>query len=171
MYSGYRNKPDATVEAWSNLWHHTGDMARFDAEGFIHFVDRVKDKLRRRGEMVSSVHIEETLREMPEIADVAVTAVPGSLGDDDIKACVVETDPGALTAQAVFEFLKDRIAYFAIPRYVHIHDVLPTNAMKRVMKERIREEGVPDDAFDLEALGLSVAREHRRAPGMARSNA
>jgi crotonobetaine/carnitine-CoA ligase len=99
MYSGYWNKPEATVAAWSNLWHHTGDFGRMDENGFLTFVDRMKDRLRRRGENVSSVHLEETLRGMPGVADVAVCAVPGQLGDDDIKACVVESEPGAVTAE------------------------------------------------------------------------
>jgi crotonobetaine/carnitine-CoA ligase len=167
MYSGYWNKPDVTVATWRNLWHHTGDFGRMDERGFVSFVDRMKDRLRRRGENISSVHLEETLRLLPGVADVAVSGLPGELGDDDIKACIVETEPDALSAAAVFDFLRDRVAYFAIPRYVHIHETLPVNALQRVMKDRLRAEGVPDGCWDLEKLGLVVARDDRRGAGKA----
>ena len=165
MYSGYWNKPDVTVATWRNLWHHTGDFGRMDDRGFVSFVDRMKDRMRRRGENVSSVHLEETLRGMPGVAEVAVCGLPGQLGDDDIKACIVESELGALSAAAVFEFLRDRVAYFAIPRYVQVRQTLPVNAMQRVMKDRLRAEGVPDGCWDLEELGLVVARDDRRGAG------
>ena len=167
MYSGYWNKPDVTVATWRNLWHHTGDFGRMDERGYVSFVDRMKDRMRRRGENVSSVHLEETLRGMSGVAEVAVCGLPGQLGDDDIKACLVETEPGALSAAAVFEFLRDRVAYFAIPRYVQVRETLPVNAMQRVMKDRLRAEGVPDGCWDLEELGLVVARDERRGAGKA----
>lgn len=168
MYSGYWNKPAATVDAWRNLWHHTGDFGRMDEDGFLTFVDRMKDRLRRRGENVSSMYLEDVLRGMPGVADVAVCAVAGRMGDDDIKACVVEDAPGALDARSVFEYMRERVAYFAIPRYVHVHETLPTNALRRVMKNALRDEGVPEDCWDLEAQGLVVPRDERRgsAPAM-----
>lgn len=162
MYSGYWNKPEETVTAWRNLWHHTGDFGRMDEHGFLSFVDRKKDVLRRRGENVSSLYVETVLRELPGVADVAVCAVPSSLGDDDIKACIVEKAPGELTPDAVFEFLRERVAYFAIPRYVQLREALPVNALGRVMKHRLRDEGVPDGCWDLEKLGLVVPRQERR---------
>jgi crotonobetaine/carnitine-CoA ligase len=167
MYSGYWGKPDVTAAAWRNLWHHTGDFGRIDEAGFVSFVDRMKDRMRRRGENVSSVHLEEVLRGMPGVAEVAVCGLPGRLGDDDIKACVVEAEPGALSAAAVFDFLRERVAYFAIPRFVHVHAALPVNAMQRVMKDRLRAEGVPAGCWDLEELGLVVPRDERRGTGRA----
>ena len=116
------------------------------------------------------MHLEETLRLLPGVADVSVSGLPGRMGDDDIKACIVETEPGALSAAAVFEFLRDRVAYFAIPRYVHIHETLPVNALQRVMKDRLRAEGVPDGCWDLEELGLVVARDDRRGAGRSAGN-
>jgi crotonobetaine/carnitine-CoA ligase len=153
------------VTAWRNLWHHTGDFGRMNEDGFVSFVDRMQDRMRRRGENVSSVHLEETLRGMPAVAEVAVCAMPGELGDDDIKACVTETESGTLSAAAVFEFLRDRVAYFAIPRYVHVHQALPVNALGRVQKEQLRAEGVPEGCWDLEQLGLVVPKEERRGAG------
>ena len=61
MFAGYWNRPEATVEATRNLWFHTGDLGRLDEDGFIYFVDRKKDALRRRGENISSFEMEKVL--------------------------------------------------------------------------------------------------------------
>lgn len=161
-YRGYWNKPDETIGAWSNLWHHTGDFGRLDADGFLTFVDRKKDVIRRRGENVSSLQLEGVIRAHPLVADVAVCAVPSDLGDDEIKACVVPGPGGTLTPEDLFAYLRDKVPYFAVPRYVQLRDGLPVNALERVMKHVLRAEGVGDGVWDLEALGLVVPRDERR---------
>ncbi|MFC5745619.1 AMP-binding protein [Actinomadura rugatobispora] len=158
MYSGYWRKPDATQAAWSNLWHHTGDFGRMDADGFVTFVDRKKDVLRRRGENVSALALENVIRGHPAVADVAVSPVPGPFGDDDIKASIVLADGADLDPAEFFEFVRGKVAYFAVPRYVDIRDSLPVNALSRVMKHLLREEGVTDTMWDLEAQGLVATK-------------
>lgn len=164
MFSGYWNRPQETVTTWRNLWHHTGDLGRIDGDGFVNFVDRRKDVIRRRGENISSAHIEGVLRELHEIADVAVCALPSPVGDDDIKACVVESSRGSIGPEMLFDFLRHRLPYFAIPRYIHLHESLPVNALGRVMKHKLRDEGLPSDHWDFEKLGLIVPRAERRGP-------
>jgi carnitine-CoA ligase len=156
MYSGYWNKPDITLTTWRNLWHHTGDYGRLDADGFVTFVDRKKDVLRRRGENVSALALENLIRQHPAVADVAVSPVPGPFGDDDIKASLVLAAGAELGPREFFEFLRDKVAYFAVPRYVDIRAQLPVNALSRVMKHVLRDEGVTADMWDLERLGLLV---------------
>ncbi len=158
MYSGYWRKPEATVATWSNLWHHTGDFGRLDADGFVTFVDRKKDVLRRRGENVSALALEVVIRQHPAIADVAVSPVPGTFGDDDIKASLVLADGAKLTPEEFCDFLRDKVAYFALPRYVDLRPALPVNALSRVMKHVLRDEGITDDMWDLERLGLATGR-------------
>jgi len=80
MFAGYWNRPDSMVDATRNLWFHTGDLGRLDEDGFIYFVDRKKDALRRRGENISSFEMEKTLYGHPGLRDVAVHAVPSELG-------------------------------------------------------------------------------------------
>ncbi|MBF6556325.1 MAG: AMP-binding protein [Acidimicrobiales bacterium] len=162
-YSGYWNKPDATVAAWSNLWHHTGDSARADSEGFLTFVDRKKDCLRRRGENVSSFELESAIATHPDIKEVAVCGVPSPLGEDDIKACIVWTPAAPPTPDELFTFFKESLPYFAIPRFVELRAALPiTAATGRVTKHVLRQEGVTASTWDLEELGFSVARADRR---------
>ena len=162
LYLGYWRKPEATIETWRNLWHHTGDYGRADEKGFITFVDRKKDALRRRGENVSSQELERAIAGHPKIVEAAVHAVPSPMTEDDIKACVV-VEPGQdVTPDELFEFFKDVLPYFAIPRYVEVVPELPKNATLRVMKHLLREKGVTAETWDLEAMGLSVAPTDRR---------
>lgn len=162
MFQGYWNKPTATVEASRNLWHHTGDYGRLDQDGYLFFVDRKKDALRRRGENISSMELEAAIRVHPCIDEVAVCAVPSPLGEDDVKACIVLA-PGAQPEPAeLFEFFEQNLPYFAIPRYIALRDTLPVSALGRVMKHVLRADGVDDVTWDFEALGLSVAKSDRR---------
>jgi crotonobetaine/carnitine-CoA ligase len=125
-------------------------------------VDRKKDALRRRGENVSSVELENAIRLHPLVETVAVHAVASDLGDDDIKACIVVTAEATVEPDEFFSFLKRSLPYFAVPRYVEFMDALPTNAVGRVTKQPLRERGVTATTVDFEALGLSINRDERR---------
>ena len=170
MFLGYWRNTEATVQAWKGLWHRTGDMGYLDGEGFITFVDRKKDAVRRRGENVSSFQLELAIAAHPAVSAVAVTAVPSELGDDDIKASLVLHEGIALDMREFFQFLKETVPYYAIPRYVDTRAALPTNAIGRVMKHVLREEGVTDSMIDFEARGYTVPRTERRGPASARSD-
>ena len=123
LYTGYWHKPDETTEAMRGGWHHTGDLARIDGEGYFTFVDRKKDAVRRRGENVSSVQLEAAIVTHPEITEAAVLAVSSEMTEDDIKVCLVTT--GTVSPEELFEFFREKLPYFAIPRYVEVVDALP----------------------------------------------
>jgi crotonobetaine/carnitine-CoA ligase len=163
LYTGYWNKPDDTAEAMRGGWHHTGDLARCDREGYLTFVDRKKDALRRRGENVSSVQLEQAIIAHPKVAEAAIVAVPSEMTEDDIKVCIVPA--GEIEPNELFAFFKEKLPYFAIPRYVQIVDALPKTATMRVQKHVLRAAGVRSSTWDFEQLGLVVAREERRAHG------
>jgi crotonobetaine/carnitine-CoA ligase len=162
MFRGYWRKPEATAEGWRNLWHHTGDCGRLDADGYLTFVDRKKDSLRRRGENIASMELEAAIRAHPGILAVAVHAVPSDLSEDDIKACLVAEEGVELKPDELFDFFKRQLPYFAMPRYVEVLDELPTNVMGRVQKFKLVERGVTEECWDFEALGLVIPREERR---------
>ena len=87
---GYNGMPERTVETWRNFWFHTGDAGRMDERGFLWYIDRIKDTIRRRGENISSYEVEAVLLEypaLPEVAAVAVKADEG--GEDEVLACLV----------------------------------------------------------------------------------
>ncbi|WP_261567219.1 AMP-binding protein [Frankia gtarii] len=163
LFSGYWNNDAATVEAFRDLWHHTGDSGRMDERGYFWFVDRKKDSLRRRGENVSSMELETAIMNHTAFAAVAVHAVPSELSEDDIKACIVLRSGVTVDLAELFEFFRHNLPYYAIPRYVEYFDALPVNVNGRVQKFKLRERGITDTTVDLQALGFVVARSDRRA--------
>jgi carnitine-CoA ligase len=160
MIDGYFERPEATLEATKGLWYHTGDYGRRLPSGAFQFVDRKKDALRRRGENVSSVELEGAINGHPGIVESAVHAVPSTLGEDDIKACVVASSE--LDPKELFTYFKEHLPYFAIPRYVDVLAALPKNGVGRVMKHKLREAGNGAATWDFEELGLSVTKQERR---------
>ena len=162
MFSGYWNNPEATLATFRTLWHHTGDYGRAERDGFIFFVDRKKDAVRRRGENVSTMELEAAIAVHPAIAEAAAHAVPSDVTDDDIKVCVVLADSESISPAEMFDFFKHHLPYFAIPRYVEIVDELPKNAVARVMKHVLRQRPMTYAVWDFDALGFTVARSERR---------
>ena len=162
MFSGYWGKPEATVDASRSLWHHTGDFGRADEAGFVYFVDRKKDAVRRRGENVSTQEIEAAIVLHPAIAEVAAHGVQSPSTDDDIKICLVLAEGSQVNPGELFDFFKDRLPYFAIPRYVEILTELPKNAVARVLKFELRKRPMSDAVWDFEELGMRVTRDERR---------
>jgi len=150
MYKGYWGRPDATWDAMQNLWFHTGDLGRFDDQGFFYFVDRKKDYLRRRGENISSAEMEAVYGEHPAITEVAVHAVPSEVSEDDVKVTAVLVDEHALTAEELFEWSKLRVPYFALPRYIEFRPELPKSPTGRVHKYVLRDEGCTAATWDRE---------------------
>lgn len=165
IFAGYWHKEAATLEAWRNLWHHTGDLGYFDSGGMLYFVDRKKDALRRRGENVSSVELEAAIVRHPDIAQVAVHAAPSELSEDEIKACLV-LEPGvAVEPDGLFRYFRDHLPYYAIPRYVEVMDELPANAVGRILKHKLRDTWDSPGTIDFQALGLTIGKDARRWPG------
>jgi crotonobetaine/carnitine-CoA ligase len=160
MFEGYFEQPAATVEAFRGLWYHTGDFGRRLPSGAFAFVDRLKDCLRRRGENISSFEVEQAIDHHPAIVESAVHAVPSELGEDDLKAVIVVSTP--IEPADLFDFFKDSLPYFAIPRYVEVIDALPRNGVGRVLKHKLRDVGTGGNTIDFEELNLTVAREDRR---------
>jgi crotonobetaine/carnitine-CoA ligase len=162
MFDGYWGKPEATLEAFRNLWHHTGDVGRIDGQGLLHFVDRRKDVMRRRGENVSSIELEAAILRHSRIAEVGVHAVSSPATEDDIKACVVLSQGEPLAPEDLFTFFRDSLPYFAVPRYVEFLEALPRNAMGRVLKHELRACPLGPGTIDFDRLGLTISAHQRR---------
>lgn len=161
MFSGYWSNAEATVRATSTLWYHTGDYGRQDDDGYIYFVDRKKDAIRRRGENVSTLEVEAAILAHPIVGEAAVHAVPAET-EDEIKVCIVRTTTDTPGPAEFFQFFRENLPYYAIPRYVEFVDELPKNAVGRVMKFQLRERPLSGDVWDFEKLGLTVDRAQRR---------
>ena len=146
--SGYFGMPDKTVEAWRNLWFHTGDRVVRDADGAFRFVDRIKDAIRRRGENISSYEVEQVLQSHPDVASVAVYPVRSALAEDEVMATLVLREGQRVEPAALAHYCESRLPYFAIPRYIDIVDELPRTENGKVQKFKLRERGVTPSAWD-----------------------
>lgn len=149
---GYYRMPERTVEAFRNLWFHTGDGLRRDADGWYYFVDRLKDALRRRGENISSYEVEAPILAHPDVEEVAVVAVPADVeaGEDEVMAVVVRRPGATLDAEALWAWCDDRLPAFAVPRYLRFVDELPKTPSEKIRKVALREDGVTADTHDRE---------------------
>ncbi|MBA3741460.1 AMP-binding protein [Sporichthya sp.] len=148
MFEGYWNRPEATLAQLRNLWFHTGDLGRFDEDRFLHFVDRKKDYMRRRGENISSFELESTFLQHPDISEAAVHAVFSELTEDDVKVTAVLHEGATLEPQTLYEWSSERIPRFALPRYIEFRTELPKNPVGRVLKYQLRDEGRTPNTWD-----------------------
>jgi len=155
---GYYNNPEATASAFRNLWFHTGDYAYKDEDGYFYFVDRKKDALRRRGENISSFEVEKVINSHPKVLESGVFAVPSELGEDEVMAALVLKEGEKVTPEELIAYCNDRMAYFAVPRYLVFSDSLPKTPTQRVEKYKLREEGVTKDTWDREKAGYKLKR-------------
>ena len=158
MTTGYYNFSAETVAAFRNLWFHTGDRAYRDEDGYIFFVDRVKDAMRRRGENISSFEVERGVNAHPAVLESAAVAVPSDLGEDDVKICVVLQPGQRLAPEDLLAFCEERMAYFMVPRYVEFINALPKTPTEKVEKYKLRNEGVTPATWDREQVGYKVKR-------------
>ena len=158
LNSGYVNAAEATVAAWRNGWFHTGDAFYQDAEGGYHFVDRLKDSIRRRGENISSLEVEKVVLQHPDVLDAAAIPVPSSYSEDEVMI-VVEAKPNrSIDCGELIDFLIPKLAHFMVPRYVRIAN-LPKTPTNKVQKTLLREQGVTEDTWDREEAGIILKRE------------
>jgi crotonobetaine/carnitine-CoA ligase len=156
----YVGMPEKTAEDFRNLKVHTGDLGRMDADGWLYFMDRVKDYIRRRGENVSSMEVERIVAQHPaveEAAAIGVRATEGASAEDEILICVVADGPPP-DPHALLTFCAERMPYFAVPRYVRFLEELPKTPTNRVRKVELREAGFGADAYDREIGGPELAR-------------
>jgi crotonobetaine/carnitine-CoA ligase len=158
MFKGYWNKPEATLRTFTDCWFRSGDIGRIDADGYLYFVDRKGDYLRRRGENVSTTEVEAVLVEHPDVVEVAVHAVPSDIAEDDIKVTAVLKPGAALDAPAFFDWMRERLPYFALPTYIEFRSDLPRSHVGRVLKRELRAEGVTPATWSRETAGAVFER-------------
>lgn len=157
MMQGYLRMPEVTLAAWRNLWFHTGDLAYVADDGYVYFVDRVKERIRRRAENISSYEIEHAALAHPGVVECAAVGVPSEFaGDDDVLLCVIPSPDRPLDFEALIADLAHRLPHFMVPRYVRVLDQLPRTPTGKPQKVALRNEGVTPDTWDRHAAGLSL---------------
>jgi len=136
----YWNRPDATAEAFTDGWLHTGDLARMDGEGDLYIVDRKKDMFISGGENVYPAEVENAIYELPRVAEAAVIGIKDPKWGEIGRAVVALKAGQKLTEGEVLDFLKGKLAKFKVPRSVVFVDQLPRNAAGKVLKNILREK-------------------------------
>jgi carnitine-CoA ligase len=146
----YRN-PGASGEKTRGEWEYTGDLMYQDGQGYIYFVGRNTDSMRRRGENVSAYDVEQALLKHSSVLEAAVYPVPSEMTEDEIMASVKLVDGKKIAGKELCEFLQDKLARFAIPRYIRVVDDFPRTETFRIKKGELKAIGVTPDTFDAEA--------------------
>ena len=153
--------PEKTVEAWQNLWFHTGDAGRFDGRGRLFFVDRIKDCIRRRGENISSFEIEQVIGVASEGRRMRGRGREGDRprrGGRDQSLRRGRNRGAVLAAEALLDYCQERMPRFAVPRFVEFVAALPKTATGKLQKEELRRHGRTPSTWDRESVGYVVRR-------------
>jgi acyl-CoA synthetase (AMP-forming)/AMP-acid ligase II len=143
VMKGYYKNPEATAKALKNGWLYTGDLGYLDEDGYLYFVDRVKDMVRRGDENISSEEVERVLNSHPQVAESAVIAVPDHIRGEEVKAYIVLKPPAtadSVPVEEIWNFCKPHLAAFKVPRYIQYCDELPKTPSSKVQKNLLREE-------------------------------
>ena len=139
VIDGYWNRPDADDDAYADGWFRTGDIGRFDEEGYLYIVDRKKDIIVSGGENVASLEVEDVMSEHPAIGAVAVVGVPDERWGERVVAVVVERDGHQLDEAEAVAWAKGRLAGYKRPKQVLVVEALPMNASGKVLKREVRD--------------------------------
>jgi crotonobetaine/carnitine-CoA ligase len=140
MARGYYGDPEATNRAFRNFMFHTGDLGYYDEQGRVHFAMRNQDAIRRRGENVSAVELENVARGHPDVVDAAAYAVPSELGEHEVKLDVIGRD--RLDLDALHAWLVEQLPRFMVPRYLERRADFPRTLSQRVEKYKLARDGV-----------------------------
>jgi crotonobetaine/carnitine-CoA ligase len=161
---GYWGMPEETARVITDGWLHTGDLVTVGADGNYTFVSRVKEVLRRRGENLSPLEVEEVLAAHPAVLECAVVGVPSDLSEEDVKALLVAAAGVELDFAELREFAAGRLAAFKVPRYWQQVDDLPRTPTSRVAKHRL-PAGHPAGEYDAEAAAPGPTGAGAQSPG------
>jgi acyl-CoA synthetase (AMP-forming)/AMP-acid ligase II len=140
---GYYKNPEATAKVLKDGWLYTGDLGYLDADGYLYFVDRVKDMVRRGDENISSEEVERVLNSHPQVAESAVIAVPDLIRGEEVKAYIV-LKPAAtaesVAPEEIWNFCKPHLSAFKVPRFIEYRADLPKTPSSKVQKNILRDE-------------------------------
>ena len=142
VMEGYYQDPKTTSEVIKNGWFHTGDLGRFDQEGFLYIVGRKKDMIKVSGEIVYSFEVENVLLKHPAIQEAAVIGMPDKLRGELVKAFVVSKKALEVKPEDIRSFCRQHLAHFKVPHEVEFRDSLPKTPSGKIQKEKLRIQEV-----------------------------
>ncbi len=137
---GYFEDPEANEALFRGGWHHTGDVAYRNEQGWLYFLDRKKDMIKTGGENVSSQEVEEAIAQHPGVAEVAVIGLPDPYWIEKVVACVVPMPGVQLTEQELLAHARSHLANFRVPKQIFILKEFPKNPSGKVLKRVLRQQ-------------------------------
>jgi crotonobetaine/carnitine-CoA ligase len=144
----YYKNPEATRSKAKNGWITTGDIVKRDRNGYLYFVGRNTESMRKGGENVSAYEVEHVIMQHDAVEDVAVYGVPSELGEDDIMAAVKPVSDRRIDPAQLHRQLKERLAKYAVPRYIRLVDAFPKTNTHRIIKGILVQEGITENTYD-----------------------
>lgn len=160
MMAGYYKMPDATVKEMRNLWFHTGDRGYLDADGYLYFVDRKKEAIRRRGENISAYEVEMLVARHPKVLEVAAVPVPSEFTEDEVMVYIVLKPGERVSPEEIIHFCNDNMAYFMVPRFVAFVESLPKTPSEKIEKYKLKTMALENlgKLWDREKAGIKIKR-------------
>lgn len=157
---GYYKMPEATAHEWRGGWFHTGDRGYLDSDGYLFFVDRKKEAIRRRGENISAYEVELILSRHPAVLEAAAVPVSSEMSEDEVMVYVVRQPGAHVTEAELVAFANDNMAYFMVPRFVAFIDALPKTPSEKIEKYKLKQDAQArrDQLWDREKVGIKVHR-------------
>jgi fatty-acyl-CoA synthase len=140
VMAGYYKEEEKTKQTLRGGWHHTGDLAIMDEEGYFYFADRKKDIVKTGGENVSTVEVETVIFDHPKVVDATVVGLPHPKWVEGVTAFVVPKSGESITEEEIIEFCKERLAGYKVPKKVVVAGEVPKNPSGKVLKKDLRKQ-------------------------------
>ncbi|MFH1359455.1 MAG: AMP-binding protein [Candidatus Omnitrophota bacterium] len=139
VMDGYYKDPKTTEELMKNGWFHTGDLGRFDEEGYLYIVGRKKEMIKVGGQIVYAPEVETALHKHDSVREVAVVGVPDQLRGEVVKAFVVLKENNSISAEDLRYFAREHLAHFKVPQTIELRNELPKNRTGKIDKELLKQ--------------------------------
>lgn len=136
---GYYKKPEETAEVLIDGWLYTGDIGKFDLDGYLTIVDRKKDMIIASGYNIYPVEIDDVLFDHPKILEACAIGVPDEYRGETVKAFIVVKEGETLTEEEVIGYCRQKLAAYKVPKIVEFMDELPKSAVGKILRRELRE--------------------------------
>lgn len=139
VMQGYWNKPEETAQSLRDGWQHTGDICKVDKDGFLYYVDRLKDMIKSGGENVYSKEVEDALYSHPAVSEAAVVGVPDEKWGEAVQALIILKKGKNADAKELIDHCRKKLAGFKCPKFVEFRDEFPKTGLGKINKKQLRD--------------------------------
>lgn len=161
MMLGYYKMADATAQQMRGNWFHSGDRGYLDADGYLFFVDRKKEAIRRRGENISAYEVELIISKHPKVLEAAAIPMSSEMSEDDVMAYIVPKPGESVSFEEIISFCNENMSYFMVPRFIEFVDCLPKTPSQKIEKYKLKElaESRRSEIWDRDKAGIKLTRD------------